>query len=200
MSWTRLDDRWTERPDLALLPYETRWHYLAIIQFCSRTDRIDGVLTIKDAKRCSDVEDPGRAIRDLLDAGLLEPDAGRLRIVEIHEHVPPPSVRQKAENDKVRKRRERAHKAGDHSLCLPDHCSHVTVTGDVTRDPGTGRDGTGRLEGEGSSERIDRVTGEVISSSACSVCAKPLMNAHQQQQGLCNRYFTQADGQRKQAS
>jgi len=112
-----------------------------MIQFCSRTNRVDGVLTVKDAMRCSDVDDPSRANQELLDAGLLEPDIGSIRIVEIHEHVPPPSVRQKAENDKIRKRRERAHKAGDHSLCLPDHCSHVTVpTSRVT----PGRDRTGQ--------------------------------------------------------
>jgi hypothetical protein len=171
MSWTKLDDRWTDRPELAPLSYETRWHYLAMIQFCSRTDRIDGVLTIKDAKRCSDVEDPGRAIRDLLDAGLLEPDAGRLRIVEIHEHVPPPSVRQKAENDKIRKRRERAHKAGDHSMCLPDHCSRISVTSEVTRDLGTGRDRTGRQE----EEVVDE-----------PVCDHPLETALEYQRRMCN--------------
>ena len=36
MTWTRLDDRWAERAVLAQLSYETRWHYLAMIQFCSR--------------------------------------------------------------------------------------------------------------------------------------------------------------------
>lgn len=38
----------------------------------------------------------------------------------------------------LRQRRHRMHKAGDHRLCLPGNCPHVTR--DVTRDPG--RDGT----------------------------------------------------------
>jgi hypothetical protein len=147
MTWTRLDDRWTEQPVFESLSYETRWHYLAMIQFCSRTDRIDGLLTIKDARRCSDVDDPARAIQDLLDVGLLEPVAGRLRLVEIHEHIPPPSVRLASQGAKIRKRRSRSHKDGDHSMCLPEHCPHASVTGDVTRDPGTGQDGTGRAPG-----------------------------------------------------
>ena len=199
MSWTRLDDRWAERPVLVRLPYEARWHYLAMIQFCSRNDRIDGRLTIKDATRCSDVDDPGRSVQDLRDVGLLELDDGWVRLVEIDDHIPPPSVRQKAENDKIRKRRERAHKAGDHSLCLPDHFSHATVTGDVTRDPRTGQDGTGRPKGEGSSEeQIDWVTGEVLTPDR--VCDHPLRTAVEVKRDVCNRCWVKADAQRKQAS
>jgi hypothetical protein len=191
MTWTRLDDRWTEQPLLARLSYETRWHYLAMIQFCSRTNRIDGVLTVKDAMRCSDVDDPSRANHELLDAGLLEPDIARLRIVEIHDHIPPPGVRKASEKAKIRMRRHRAHEAGDHSLCLPDHCSHAPVTGDVTRDPGTGRDRTGRLEGEGSSERIDKLTGEVFLSSSEAVCDHPLATEREWQRDMCNNCWAQ---------
>ena len=149
MSWTRLDDGWSDRPELEQLSYETRWHYLTMIQFCSRTDRITGLLTLKDIRRCSDVDDPDRAVQDLLDVGLLERIDGWLRLVAIHEHIPPPGVRLNAQKSKVRMQRKRAHDAGDHSLCLPEHCPHALVTGDVTRNPGTGQDGTGRDLEEG---------------------------------------------------
>jgi hypothetical protein len=43
-----------------------------MIQFCSRSDRITGLLTVKDAKGCSDLDDPDSAIRDLLEIGVLE--------------------------------------------------------------------------------------------------------------------------------
>jgi hypothetical protein len=146
MTWTRLDDRWTDRPELERLPYETRWHYLAMIQFCSRTDRVDGLLTIKDARRCSDVGDPAAAVADLLNVGLLETVDSRLRLVEIHDHVPPPGVRLNAQKSKIRMRRKRAHDDGDHSMCLPTHCSKPLQRGDVTpevtRNPRTGRDRT----------------------------------------------------------
>jgi hypothetical protein len=48
----------------------------------------------------------------------------------------------------LRQRRHRLHKAGNHSLCLPQNCADVTRdktsdrTGDTTRDPG--RVGMGR--------------------------------------------------------
>ena len=148
MTWTRLDDGWSDRPILEQLSYEVRWHYLALIQFCSRTSRYDGVVRSSDARRCSDVADPAAAVAELVNVGLLVAVADGLKLVQIGEHVPPPHQRDAArkEGQRERKRRERLHKDGDHSECLPEHCevamSHV-VTGDVTRDPGTGRDRTG---------------------------------------------------------
>jgi hypothetical protein len=75
--------------------------------------------------------------------------------------VPPPSVRNAAELTRIRMRRSRAHKAGDHSLCLPEHCP---VTADVTRNPGTGRDGPVTGDAGQSVTSVDASTGEVVSS------------------------------------
>jgi len=155
VTWTRLDDGWTERADFADLTFETRWHYLAMIQFCSRTGRLDGVMRRSDARRCSDVDDPDTVIRTLLATPFLEETSDGLRIIEIHDHVPPPSVRMNAENSKVRMRRHRAHKAGDHSLCLADQCGQGVVTPPVTRNPGTGRDGTGQALKPSPLEEVD---------------------------------------------
>ncbi|TDP54740.1 hypothetical protein DEU33_1279 [Kocuria sp. AG109] len=175
MTWTRLDDSWTERRDLADLPHADRWHYLGMIQFCSRTDNRRGILRAVDANRASDHPDPARAVANLVAAGLLEklPD-GRVQIREIAEHLPTEAVIRRAEQNKIRQRRKRAHAAGDHSLCLPENCEdaasaseglsrtvapesrgcHAPVTRDVTQfvggDVGTGRDGTG-LDYRGSS-------------------------------------------------
>jgi hypothetical protein len=46
----------------------------------------------------------------------------------------------------LRQRRHRLHKAGNHALCLPRNCPHVTrdETRDVTHDPVTGRVGYGK--------------------------------------------------------
>ena len=146
MTWTRLDDGWTDQATLADLSFEDRWHYLALIQHCSRTDKLDGVIRGVDARRCSDHPDTASAIANLNELGLLEVlDKDRYKVVRIDDHVPPPHIREKAEQDKLRQRRNRAHKVGDHSLCKPEsNCVTGIVTRDVGRDVGTGRDGTGR--------------------------------------------------------
>lgn len=164
MSWTRLDDRWTERSVFDTVSLASRWHYLSLVQVCCRTDRVDGRLTTSAALRASDVDDPAGALAELVSAGLVEPVTGGFRLPHIAEHVPPEQVRNRADQAKLRQRRSRAHHAGDHATCRPDHCDdaaapvtpHVTrdqahghafvtpAVTNVTRDTGTGRDGTGQ--------------------------------------------------------
>jgi len=156
VSWTRLDDLWTERDDLAGLDYPDRWHYLALIQACSRRGALTGELRTIDARRASDHPDPDRAQRNLIAAGLIEPTAQGIRVIEIADHVPPPSVRDASTRAAERKRRQRAHEAGDHHLCLPERCPLAPGPRDIDRDnprdPGTGQDRTGedyKVTGEG---------------------------------------------------
>ena len=40
VTWTKLDDLWCERRELAAINFADRWHYLAMIQFCSRADPV----------------------------------------------------------------------------------------------------------------------------------------------------------------
>lgn len=196
MSWTRLDDAWTEMTELAELEHGVRWHYLAMIQFCSRTDKVDGVMRVLDAYRCSDYLDPEGAIKALEKAGLVKsipssnPMKATVKVIRIDDHIPPPSVRNKREADKLRKRRQRAHDAGDHSLCIADKCPHVTpnVTRDVTRDPGTGQDRTGRdNEDAVSDEKVDLKTGEVRFQSS-----RPLSPAEQKAEVAARAYAAKA--------
>lgn len=150
MTWTRLDDGWTDLPLFEGLPYETRWHYLALLQFCSRTSRYDGIVSGKDARRCSDVPNPAEALMTLHNVGLVAMDDRGYRLPFIDQHVPPPYMRdeRRKQSQRLRKRRERMHKNGDHALCDPEHCpASPSVTGDVPRDTGTGRDRTGREVG-----------------------------------------------------
>lgn len=168
MSWTRLDDLWTDKPIINELSFEDRWHYLAMIQFCSRTDQFDGHLRAIDAQRCSDHSDPHAAIRRMAAAGLLTVSGGTVRVNAIDEHMPPPSVRQSTERAKVRKRRQRAHESGRHSECLPKHCEkartrNVTqdVTRDNTRDPGTGQNGKKLFTVSNPKTEVNYETGEV---------------------------------------
>lgn len=143
MTWTRLDDLWTDNVILADLDYADRWHYLAMIQFCSRTGSYTGELRAADARRCSDHPDPTGALYRLTATGLISKSETGYKVNQIDDHIPPPSVRQESERAKIRKRRSRMHKEGDHSICLPEHCTAAPTppdgpkgrgTGDVTRD------------------------------------------------------------------
>lgn len=148
MSWTRLDDRWTDSPELRDLSMEARWHYLCMIQFCSRTATYDGIMRARDARRCSDVDDPAGALAALDGAGLIRAEGDRIHLLRLEQHIPSPSVRENAERSKIRMRRHRKHKNGDHSECLPETCSHAhegrNATAPVTRNTGTGQDRTGQ--------------------------------------------------------
>ena len=168
MTWTRLDDTWTDNTILADLSFEDRWHYLALIQFCSRTKKFDGLVRAVDARRCSDHPHPDTAHTNLVNVGLLVNMGKTFKVTQIDEHIPPPSVRENAEKSKVRMKRMRQHKVGDHSICLPDSCDQTgpsaplaptskalgpvvsegvstEVTQSVTRNTGTGQDRTGQL-------------------------------------------------------
>lgn len=144
MSWTRLDDSWTDLPELEDQPYDTRWHYLAMVQFCSRTKKYDGVLRMADARRASDVHEPDRCIQELVAVGLVEEiSTGMFKLLRIDDHIPPPSVRENAERTKERmqamRQRKSLHAVGNHSECLPGNgttagkCQHAPVTESVTR-------------------------------------------------------------------
>jgi len=143
VTWTRLDDGWTDDPTLAQLSYPARWHYLALVQFCSRTGRYDGVVGRADARRCSDVEDPAACLAELDAAGLSVPvtlvvtrDRG-YALTRIAQHVPPPHLRDEARKpaQAARQRRSRARK--QQSPVTSRDVSRVTPGRD-----GTGRDGT----------------------------------------------------------
>lgn len=125
MTWTRLDDGWTDRPVFDQIPYDIRWHYLALVQFCSRNSRYDGRIRAVDARRCSDVDDPATALAVLAAAGLIDVgEEGWVLIPQIAEHVPPPSMRDENRKERRRneKRRSRLHAKGEHIECLPGNC------------------------------------------------------------------------------
>jgi len=171
VTWTRLDDGWTDQATLADLSFEDRWHYLALIQHCSRTDKLDGVIRGVDARRCSDHPDPTSALANLNEVGLVEVlEKDRYHVVTIEAHVPPPHVRRKTEDDKNRQRRNRAHKVGDHSLCKSDaDCVTGNVTRYVGRDVGTGRDGTAR--DHSTTSTWDSVTLPSDPGLHCTICS-----------------------------
>lgn len=148
MSWGRFDDLFTEWPEWDGVSYPARWHYMGLVGKCSRSQRWDGRLPLKTARRASDVDDPDACHAELAEVGLLRLMDGAVVVVRIDQHVPPAYIRENSEKSKIRMRRNRAHKKGDHSLCLPENCPGAVapdaVTGFVTRNTGTGQDRTGQ--------------------------------------------------------
>ena len=172
MTWSRFDDGWVERPVWESVSFEARWHYKCLIQYCSRTRRYDGRIPLSTALRCSDVPDPGECHGVLEAHSLIECRGDVVVLVEIDEHIPPPSVRENAEQSKIRMARMRKHRNGDHSDCLPEHCESPTVTGVVTRNTRTGQDRlstptTGVPVGESVTRNSD---GDSHGGVTCSEC------------------------------
>lgn len=123
MTWTRLDDNWQADPAFDRLDIHARWHYLMMIQFCSRGKRYDGVMPLAEAETCSTAPDRTSIIGKLILAGLVvNIDGEMLRMVRIADHIPPKSIR---ESSQKRVSRHRRHRDGDHSECLPKSCLDV---------------------------------------------------------------------------
>lgn len=136
MTWTRLDDTWGDDPVFDDLDHATRWHYLMLIQLCSRSDRHDGVIPLRKARSCSDVDDPDACIGALIVAGLVvNTDGATLRLPRIDQHVPSADLLAKLAQDRARAARHRKHKAGDHSDCSPERCEYATPALPVTASP-----------------------------------------------------------------
>lgn len=205
MSWTRLDDLWSERRELAGLDFADRWHYLCLIQFLSRTDQRDGHIRAVDARRASDHPNPAAALEHIAATGLIVVERDGYRLVEVDAHLPTDKSRKRTEQDRERKRRQRAHEAGDHSTCLPRYCDQAVtrdVTGDshadFTGDVGTGRDGTGRAITEPSSENTNPA---VVDWPVAEIPADPGYCSHGMTVGLrCSKCPEGAAQHRREAA
>jgi hypothetical protein len=147
MAWLSFDDRYTQQRVWDDLPYDTRWHFHAIVEKCCAERRYDGRLRWSAALRCSDVPDPGRAVKELVDAGLLRDLGDQIEVGQIEVFLPPEG--QRPENLLPRKRknqqdyRRRKCQRGEHDQHCPKDCP-ARVTARVTGNPGSGRVGSGR--------------------------------------------------------
>lgn len=171
MSWTRLDDGWGNKIRSMDLSFPARWHYLELIQWCSRNRLYDGRVRTVDARIASDVDDPFAALDELVKVGLLEVEEKGYRLAKIDEHLPPEYLRdeKRKADQRTRQDRARAHKSGNHSMCLPgSRC--LAVTGEVTRDA---RTVTGQY-GEGPALEVSTTRGATAThpggSSSPAVC------------------------------
>jgi hypothetical protein len=113
VTWTKLDDRFTDDPVWENVSLAGRWHYLALIEQCTRYDRFDGRVPLDRARRASDVDDPDACVSELVKAGLLAVDDEAVTVVRIAEqnaYVLPPYLRDEnrkpAQNERKRRSRE----------------------------------------------------------------------------------------------
>ena len=164
MTWGRWADTSTQDAVFEHVSFAARWHYHALIEFCCRTDRYDGVIRAVDAQRCSDVDDPMTALAELAAAGLVDVDetARTVRVVRIEQHIQPEHLRDPARKKRQREksRRWREHRKGNHFYCLPENCPGA-VTGHVTGHVGSGRDGYGETPKQPRSEELQNGNGAV---------------------------------------
>jgi hypothetical protein len=166
VTWLSFDDGYTQQRVWEDIPFDTRWHFHALVEKCGATRRYDGRLRWTDALRVSDVPDPQRSMKELIAAGLVIDHGTEVEIEPIDDFLPPEGER--ADRLLPRKRRNQAAyrkrncAAGRHSKdCPPDSCPVKLqkaldaanagvadgVTARVTGNAGTGRGGAGSPAG-----------------------------------------------------
>jgi hypothetical protein len=93
VTWASFDDQFTKMPVWDRVPYEARWHYVALVTFCCASHRWDGRLTWRQAGRVSDVPEPTDAVMALIAAGLLLDCGAEIQLLYIDQHIPPEGQR-----------------------------------------------------------------------------------------------------------
>jgi hypothetical protein len=150
MTWLSFDDGYTREKVWDDIPHDSRWLYHAIVEKCCAERRYDGRLRHAAAMRCSDVTEPERSAKELIDAGLLADLGAELQVIDIDSFLPPEG--QRPENVLQRKRanqrayRQRKCERGEHDRhCPADTCPDraARVIARVAGNPGSGRVGSG---------------------------------------------------------
>lgn len=134
MTWTRLSDTFTDRPDLLACSRSARLLHVEALVWCNRF-LTDGSIPRAALPRLTDAEDAEADVAELVAAGLWTSDEGGGWRVDWEDQEPAADVRERkamrAERQKRYRRRKAAHEAGDHSQCDPR--SRCSVNGRVTR-------------------------------------------------------------------
>lgn len=133
MTWTKLSDDFTDRPDLLGCSRSARLLHVEAMVWSNRTLQ-DGRVPRAALRRMTDADDVEREVQELVDAGVWEEtvdgwqldwsDQDDAETVRVRQ-------RRRAEIQKAYRKRVAAHRAGDHAQCDPRHCRQ-TVTGNAT--------------------------------------------------------------------
>jgi hypothetical protein len=127
MGWSRIGDEFPADRRWDGVPYDARWHYLALMAACSKSQRFDCRMPLMLAHRASDVPDPEAATEALVTAGFLVIDGLDVIIVEGEaQHMLPPHKRDRTRKENQRrwtkKHRETKCENGEHDEHCPATC------------------------------------------------------------------------------
>lgn len=106
---------------------DARWHYLALVAECSKSERYECRIPLRLADRASDVADPGAATDALVEAGFVIIEGPDLVIVHGEDrHMPPEGLRDRkrkqGQRERTRRHRQRKCDSGDHDGDCPKSC------------------------------------------------------------------------------
>lgn len=133
MTWTRLSDDFTDRPQVLDLSRSARLLHIEALIYCNK-HLTDGRLPVAALRRITDSDDLESDIKQLTEAGLWEADGLAFQIdwagQEAGEEVRQRQVYQ-AEKQKRYRDRKSKHDRGEHDACDPRYCK-AAVTGNET--------------------------------------------------------------------
>lgn len=136
MTWTRLSDDFTDRPEMLRISRSARLLHIEAMVWCNRMGQ-DGRIPAAAIRRITDAEDPAADITELAKEGIWraiegEPDLWQL---DWSDQEPAAEVQARAEHRAATQKRYRErkgkHERGDHSMCDKRFCSHA-VTDNAT--------------------------------------------------------------------
>lgn len=141
MTWTRLSDNFSDRPDLLRVSRSARLLHVEALIYCNK-HLTDGHLPVNAVPRITDAPDAADLVAELLTEQVWEA-SGSKYVLDWTDQEPAERVRTRRASGKKRqdafRDREALHASGDHSKCLPSKCPALRrngVTGGVTDDVG----------------------------------------------------------------
>ena len=129
VTWTKLGDEWPiEARDLTDAEYRTQVDALC----WSNLRLLDSLVPKRDVRRFAETDDPGTAVKGLVVKGWWENrgDSWYIGLRFPEWQLEREQVEARKADNRLRQKRSRLHKVGDHSLC--ERCA--AVTRDVTRE------------------------------------------------------------------
>ena len=139
MPFTQVTDDWPDDPETLELDRSTRLLHIEALVWCNHWGR-DGRLPRTAQSRVTDHPDVAAAIAELVAAGWWDVTADGWQLIKLQDdQMPAAEVRHRQALAKDRQRRNRKHKADDHSECDSRYCKRVSrdvsrVTDVVTHD------------------------------------------------------------------
>jgi hypothetical protein len=160
MTWTRLGDDFTDRPDVAGLSDGAFRAHIEALVWCNRLMR-DGVIPRSSLRRILTSTDVDSLVDELAAAGLWTVDDKTIQL-DWSEQEPAERVAERRAEWRRRDERRRRHINGDHTMCDAKRCHYLIANPDALTRETTGetrRDSHPPVplptprEGEGEGER-----------------------------------------------